>query len=1031
MREVFFLLILTLLGIAPISAQSSNATVNGIVLDPSGAVIAGAQVVVVNDATGVQYTTKTNEEGIYVVPSLPPGSYRIQVSNSGFKTIVKPDIIIHVQDGLAINFTLPMGASSEIVTVQGGVPLVNTQNAAVSTVIDRNFVESMPLNGRSFNTLLQLTPGVVISPANAANGQPGQFSIAGQRSDANNFTIDGVSANFGIGPGVGGVGQSGTGNAQALSALGSTSSLVSVDALEEFRIETSSFAPEFGRAPGGQVILTTRSGTNDIHGGLFDYFRNTVMDANNWFADQAGLPRAPEHHNDFGGFLGGPIWKNKTFFFISYEGARLNLPQTGLDQVPSEFARSVAPSTLAPFLNAYPQPDDRNIVPGVYTARFTGNYANLASLDAASVRVDHRVGDHVSLFGRFNYAPSGTVGRDADLATLSTVTSTEVNTQTLTIGSLILLSTQIMNSLRGNYSEQTSNQEYSLDSFGGAVPLAPGTLFDTLPEVNTYGSFDLADANLLVMGPTARNRTRQFNVVDDASISAGSHQFKVGGDYRALFLEVIPSTNEILLSSPSVQTFLSDGVANLGAETAAQSHVLTKALSLYAQDTWKANRRLTLTYGVRWELDPAPTATGKTVLASWENVDTPSQIALAPPGTPIWRTTYGDFAPRIGLAYRFAGDDSFVFRVGGGVFYDLGVGSSALLAVGFPNRAGQSYPGVQVPVTGVTGYLPTLSAKPPFPVTEGVSPDLVLPRSYQWNVALEKSLSPKQIISATYLGQAGKDLLRTAAFFKPNLNFTNEFFLAGNDAFSNYDALQLQYRKALASGLQVLANYTWSHSLDNSSNDAVAGLSNTVISGATDYASSNFDIRNSFSGALSYAIPGASRYRALSELTRNWSIDSLLVARSGFPFNAIVIGTSPDPGGQVRTRPDLVPGQPMWLPDPAAAGGKSLNPNAFAVPSTIRQGTEGRNDIRGFGLTQLDISVARAFVLTERTSLHFRADAFNALNHPNFTNPLGYFQFGPSYLASTQMLNQGLGGLSPIFQEGGPRSLQLSLKLTF
>ena len=254
-------------------AQSPTGTVSGIVLDPSGGAIAGAQVLIINEATAVQYPGKANGEGYYVVPNIPPGTYRIQVSNSGFKTIIKPDIVVHVEDALAINFTLPIGAASEIVTVEGGAPIINTENASVGTVIDRNFVESLPLNGRSFNTLLQLTPGVVIAPS--SYGAPGQFSIAGQRTDANNFTVDGVSANFGVGQGQN-LGQSGTGGAQAFSVLGGTSSLVSVDALQEFRIETSSFAPEFGRTPGGQVILTTRSGTNAFHSRTFRSGKNAL-----------------------------------------------------------------------------------------------------------------------------------------------------------------------------------------------------------------------------------------------------------------------------------------------------------------------------------------------------------------------------------------------------------------------------------------------------------------------------------------------------------------------------------------------------------------------------------------------------------------------------------------------------------------------------------------------------------------------------------------------------------------------------------
>jgi hypothetical protein len=288
------------------------------------------------------------------------------------------------------------------------------------------------------------------------------------------------------------------------------------------------------------------------------------------------------------------------------------------------------------------------------------------------------------------------------------------------------------------------------------------------------------------------------------------------------------------------------------------------------------------------------------------------------------------------------------------------------------------------------------------------------------------------------VGQAGRSLLRSQALYQPNPDFTGEFVLTRNDAFSNYHALQVQFRRTLASSLQVLLNYSWAHSLDNSSNDQVIGLSDTIISAARDYASSDFDVRQSFSGAVSYAIPRTkSGGRVLSTLTRDWSLEASVVARTGFPFNAVVVGTSPDPGGIVRTRPDLVPGQPLWIPAPLAPGGKMLNYNpvtmtgAFQVPTTPRQGTEGRNDIPGFGLTQVDMSIGRKFPLRERVNLEFRADAFNVLNHPNFTNPLGYIQFGDTYLQSLQMLNQGLGGLNPIFQQGGPRSLQLSLRLSF
>ncbi|MFZ0737546.1 MAG: TonB-dependent receptor [Candidatus Acidiferrales bacterium] len=1032
MRIFFVARVLVVVSVAlalcgvPCNAQSTDAAVGGQVTDQDGRVVPDVKVVLTNLNTGVVHEAKTNGDGIYDVPALPPGIYRANVTKDGFKSIVKGDIELHVQDVASINFQLQVGSVTETVTVQAEGPVINTTDASVSTVIDRQFVENLPLNGRSFNTLLQLTPGVVIAQISNAEA-PGQFSISGQRTDANNFIVDGVSANFGAAASSF-QGQSGTGTSQAFSALGGTSSLASVEALQEFRIETSSFAPEFGNAPGGQIILTTRSGTNDFHGGVYDYFRNTAMDANDWFANQAGLPRAPEHHNDFGGFLGGPIWKDRTFFFFSYEGARLDLPQTTIVLVPSVGARSMVP-TLAPFLNAYPLPNGPINAADPDAAQFTGSYPNRATLNATSIRIDHTFNGRFSIFGRYNDAPSQLIQR---VGSLSTLQSTEVNTQTLTVGLTMLLSSTLLNALRGNYSMQYSALSDRLDSFGGAVPLSPSLLLGSLPSANNFAAFQTFDIGALSTGPQARNRTRQLNLVDDLTLTTGPHELKFGIDYRALFLNAASPNYGVSFSSPTVQGFLASGSGNVFTAAAIPVRLLTNSLSLYAQDRWKLSPRLTLTYGLRWELSPAPSPRGATTLAAWENVGSPSQITLAPPGTPVWSTTYGNFAPRIGMAYALTEGGHFVLRAGAGIFYDAGVGAAANMAGSFPNYVTGFFPGVPVPISSATPYLPVISLSPPYP--DGIfafAPNLRLPRSYQWNIALEKSFAGGQMISATYLGQAGRDLLREGAFYQPNSSFQGEFLLTQNDARSNYNALQLQYRRPISKRIQALLNYTWSHSLDNASNDVVAGLTNTVISAANDYASSGFDVRQSFSGALTYAVPSATKSGPLFLLTRDWSIATVAVARTGFPFNAIVFSTSPDPEGFASSRPDLVPGQPFWISDSSAPGGKILNLAAFALPSTVRQGTEERNDIPGFGLTQVDFAISRKFPISERISVHLRADAFNLFNHPNFTNPGAYIEFGPTYLRSTEMLNQGLGGLNPLFQEGGPRSLQVSLKLVF
>ena len=1015
--------------------QSPNGTISGLVVDPSGAVVVGAEILIENYATRLQYTAKTNAEGLYVVPNLPPGTYRLQVSEMGFKTVIKPDIVVHVQDALAINFTLPIGAASEIVTVQAGAPLINTENAAVSTVIDRKFVESLPLNGRSFNSLLQLTPGVVIAPSNNNGGNPGQFSIAGQRTDANSFTVDGISANFGVSLGTNGyLGAAGTGSAQAFSALGGTSSLVSVEALREFRIETSSFAPEFGRQPGGQVVLSTRSGTNDFHGGAYEYFRNDVMDANNWFANRQGLPRAAERHSDFGGFLGGPLRTDKTFFFASYEGARLREPQTLPIQVPSAYARSYATSnapSLLPFLNAFPQPDSKTVAPGVYASQFTGNYSASASLNAGSIRVDHEFNGRFSIFGRFNEAPSLFASPTLSLSTLQT---SEVDTRTVTVGVNMLLTPRIGNFLRGNYSRQIADTIAALTSFGGAVPLNPSSMIGSLSAVNTFGDFSTVDlgGDDLQFGPTARNHARQWNFVDDLSLAVGTHQLKFGGDYRAIFTETIPFINLISFSANSVQDFLNSGQADLVALTSAKAEFLTQSFSAYAQDTWKATPRLTLSYGLRWDLSPAPSPRGSTKFAVWENLNNPLSIALAPSGTSLWHTTYGNFAPRLGIAYRLSKTGDLVVRAGAGIFYDLGVGNSANVASTFPNGAFQFTPSVTLPATNLGPYVPAISLAPPYGgLVYAFSQGLKLPRSYQWNLALEKSFGGRDVLSLTYVGQSGRDLLREEGLVSPNSSFQpgTFFYLTQNDASSSYNALQLQYRRPVASRLQALLSYTWSHSLDNASDDTASEISKTVISNKNDRGPSDFDVRQSFSSALTYAIPEAAKAGTVSFLTKEWSVETLIVARTGFPFNAVLRTNGRI--GAVFPRPNLVPGQPFWLSTPSAPGGKMLNAAAFSAPPVGQQGNEGRNDIPGFGLTQLDVSIGRRFPISERINLQFRADAFNLLNHPNFANPYGDIGLGQFFLQSPATLNNGLRGLNPLFQEGGPRSLQLSLRLSF
>src|SRR6266403_446391 len=738
MRPALFALACILACCVSLKAQDPNATVSGRVLDPSGAVVPGTQVTVISDATNVEYSTVTNDAGIYSIPSVPPGKYHIQVSKNGFKNMVKPDVILHVQDALTINFTLEIGAASESVTVEGGAPLVNTESAAVGTVIDRNFAGSLPLNGRSFNTLLQLTPGVAIVPTTGLS--PGQFSISGQRTNANSFQVDGVSANFGS---ASLMVQSGGGGTQAFNAYGGTSSLVSVDAMQEFRVETSSYSPEFGRTPGGQVIISTRSGTNHFHGAVFDYFRNDVLDANNWFANAAGQPRAPERQNDFGGVFGGPILREKTFFFLSYEGLRLRQPQAMVIQMPSLAWRASAIPAAATILNGFPKPGlNAPVSPDGNESPFTGVWSNQITLDAGSLRIDHTFNSHLSVFGRYNRAPSQNTLR---VASLSTNEVQEVNTTTATTGANWLISGGILDSVRFNYSTQTASGVTRLDIFGGATPPPVAALFP--PGTSPSKGFVIFDPSFIGAGDMpslvwglvgARNQVKQWNFVDDLSITRGSHLLKFGVDYRRLPIGQSGAKSGINYDPFDAGTFASNATVDFAFNTVIKpANMAFQSFSAYAQDRWKIGRRLSLIYGLRWEVNPAPSAEAGAFLASWQNTDNPAQLALAPAGTAVWQTTYANVAPRVGVAWQVTQKGDLVVRGGWGIFYDLGTSVAPFLGSVFPNAAFTSAVGpLPVPITDPAFVSPTVSLQPPYVGQQisGISPNLESPYSYQWNL---------------------------------------------------------------------------------------------------------------------------------------------------------------------------------------------------------------------------------------------------------------------------------------------------------
>lgn len=1041
-----------------VAAQSPNANINGLVLDPSNQLIVGAEVIAVNDVTAVQYTTKTNNEGVYVLPNLPPGPYRVQVSKVGFKTIIRPDIVLNVQDALSINFTLPIGALLETVTVAGGSPLVNTESAAVSTVVDRQFAENLPMNGRSFQTLIELTPGVVVTPSSSV--EAGQFSVNGQRTASNYWMVDGVGAN--IGTGANGISGNGLGGALgSFSVLGGTNSLVSVDALQEFRIQTSSYAPEFGRTPGAQISIVTRSGTNQFHGTAFDYLRNDVLDANDWFNTYVtpALPKAKERQNDFGGTFGGPIIKSRTFFFFSYEGLRLRLPQTLETTVPDGEARRNAIPAMQPFLNAFPMPNGPDVGSGM--AAFNASFSNSSTLDAYSLRLDHRINSALNVFGRYDYSPSELLSR-GNGAALSLVSPSRITTQTATIGVSLNGGAMIVDDLRFNYSRTNASIYYYQDDFGGAVPLQSLPLPAPFNSENAEFGFDfLTGANSqLTIGSLGRNIQRQINLVDNLSVQKGLHGLKFGVDYRRLSPSNNPALNAasgslwyhqfpVFLDVPSAE----EGTPLLGVVGVARnSTFLLRNLGVFAQDTWRILPRLTLTYGLRWDVDFAPVCQNGLNIPRVTNFNNLASLALAPSNEPPFDTAYGNIAPRIGVAYQVStsSDWSLLVRGGVGVFYDLAT-SEAGNAIGF------TYPfGATSLISAVTFPFDPQAAAPPPITPEQLSspfaslsvfnPHLQLPYSLQWNAAIEEGLGNQQTLTARYIGSIGRRLLQTSTVLSPNQSFS-QVNLIGNTALSDYNALQIQFQRRLAHGLQALASYTWSHSIDTGSAGAFGSGADALVPSLGQNANrgpSDFDLRNTLSIGTTYDVPTPELKHFTAAILGGWSLQNVIQVRSASPVNVYDGNFVQLANFSTQIRPDVVPGVPEYLSGAQIPGGKAFNPAAFVPPPTnsdgvpLRQGDLGRNALRGFGATQWDFAVHRTFPVRGSLMLQFRSEIFNVLNHPNFGPPIANIGNATQFGQSTQMLGQSLGGnnlggggLSPLYQFGGPRSIQFALKLMF
>jgi hypothetical protein len=1192
-------------------AQTGLATVHGRVTDHTGALIIGAEVEIRNVDTNETVTQTSDHEALYAIPSLRPGRYGLVAKKGGFKTLTLKPFDLNVGDNLLRNLTLEVGDVAESITVNADSERLNTTDGSVSTVIERPMVENLPLNGRSFQSLLELTPGINPAVPGQANGrvnQQGQFTVNGQRADANYFIVDGVSANTGSSLGAS-LGQSGAGVLPNTTAFGGFNGLVSIDALQEFRVTTSSFAPEYGHTPGGQVSLVTRSGGNSYHGAVFDYVRNSALDANDWFLNRAGQKSAARQH-DFGGVLGGPIIRNKLFAFLSYEGLRLTNPQAGSGYTFTPSARKQAQYTvnsLSPFLssymsqilNAYPSPDvDRTgnitlgtgaVVPAVApctsepltcVARFTSAFPASAQLDSGAGRIDYALNDRTTLFGRYVYSPSSTFASGSFRSINNT--DTAVGSSSFTVGLTRIINSKTTNDLRLNYTNSTLRQIQTAPTFAGTMETlfpqgfaqpAGFSLRDMQFSLQFLGL--VPDLNL-AYSPTTNSRQRQFNIVDTLSTVKGSHTLKAGVDVRIIDpnLNTLPYSLNAVFYLPAIMNFASlppsqsggsggDGGGPGGGDgsgagttrfpspslpcgtdevqlpsflcgstvyTAIQRNSVQEFRfpnwSLFVQDTWKIRPRLSLTYGVRHEVAPAPHSRNRKPFFSLKNFDpvkctsllgssldvlapagsTVCGVGVNPLGTPAYPTTWLNIAPRVGIAYQVSQNQNWgtVLRAGFGIFYDAAANGSAaavgpfspstyngLLRLPAPASNPQSIapPAIQTAISPTSPYASAAIA---------AAPDLKLPRTFGFNVAVQQALGSQQSLTLTYVGAIGRKLIGAASatpqtwalngvertyFISPTFaGTTTTLTVFGNYATSDYHALQAQFQRQFYHGLGAVASYTWSHSLDDASNFNAGA----VFPRSLNRSSSDFDVRQTFTTSLVYDIPTPfKRNKVISSITGHWSVDPIYHFQTALPVNVIAQSTL-DTNILTIQRPSIIPGIPLYVygadcaaqnggspcpggmgfnatpvtnvPDsrgvlphpecqqslPGSSGPSVVGYGAFCIgaitgpSSKLPQGNAGRNLLRGFSLRQFDLDIHRDFPIGERLRMRFHVNLFNVWNHPNFSAPQSTLLL-PNFGKAASLMNSSFGtgsissggGNNPLYSLGGPRSIQLALKIIF
>jgi hypothetical protein len=1025
-------------------------SISGFVRDPQAAAVAGATVSVTNSETGVVRTVTADERGSYRALSLPVGRYDVKSTMTGFRTTVRFGIDLAVAQDAVVDIDMQLGVLKEDVQISGEAPLVNVATTSIAGLVDGHSVKDLPLNGRSFDNLITLNPGTANTTVNRSStstggGQGNNFSISGNREDYNLFLLNGIE-------------YSGISTADVVPG-GLSGQLLGVDAVREFNVLQNTYSAEYGKRPGGQVSLVTMSGTNQFHGALFEFVRNSAFDARNFFDHTIGPP--PFRRNQFGASAGGPIRKDKTFIFGSYEGFRQRLAVSEVAIVPDNNARNgylpnasgvltnigLAPG-VAPFFALWPVPNGPELGGGA--AYFYANPAQAIREDFGNIRVDHNISTKDLLSGvytvddGFNQSPGST---DLQL-TLSTMRS-----QIASLQETHSFNASVINMIEAGF----TRAKWYMNT---APPVNnPSLSFVQGQPIGNINIGSVGNGQLGAIAGAGSNGSQQFDDIarnlftatDTVSVTKGIHRLEFGG-----WFQKVESNDNAADQRNGIATFadLQHFLQGSATQVVATLNPIElgwrqTAGAWFAQDTMQLRPNLTLTLGVRHEFNNgwnSPQGTAANFVPVNGILQTQPVV-----GNSVYATNNAKMmiGPRAGLAWSPFSNRRTAIHAGYGMYYEqldyMGACCDAIPIGQYNNRVTVS------PATFPILFAPgqTLPGSKIGPT--GVDPNLKMPAVFQYSLRVDQSVASNTLLSVGYVGERGYHLLATTdantaipttlngqAYFAPkspraNPSLSNARYEVSS-GYSNYNALQADLTQRFAHGLQFRVNYTFSKSLDDHSSSFLA---NEGVGGTTtyldpfdprmDYGPSNFNISQRISGNLGYELPVGNGKAILGSargvsnaIFGGWQINTIISAQTGFPFTPLV-GFNQSADGDSRN-PDRVSLNPNFSGSIVQNNPNQwFNPAAFWLPAAGTFGDAGRDIITAPGLLGVDGSMFKTFHIGERATLQFRAEFFNALNHTNFGWPV------TTTYTSTGAVSSSAGVITSTLSTS--RQMQFALKL--